>query len=50
MIASRNTFTYVANIFVLVTALLLFIFVNNKLSLLSLKKVPIEKKALNLPK
>jgi Na+/melibiose symporter-like transporter len=31
MIASRNTFTYVANIFVLVTALLLFIFVNNKL-------------------
>jgi Na+/melibiose symporter-like transporter len=31
LIASRNTFTYVANVSVLLAALLLFIFIDNKL-------------------
>ena len=31
MIASRNTFTYIANVFVLVAALFLFVFINNQI-------------------
>jgi Na+/melibiose symporter-like transporter len=31
MIASRNTFTYVANVFVLLTALLIFVLINDKI-------------------
>jgi Na+/melibiose symporter-like transporter len=31
MIASRNTFTYVANVFVLLTALLIFLLINDKI-------------------
>jgi Na+/melibiose symporter-like transporter len=31
MIASRNTFTYVANVLVLLTALLIFVLINDKI-------------------